>query len=192
MIGMFLMYIFLYISTSVFGLLSSSISYTRAINEHFTAARGLALALALTGLGMTGVIAPPAITAIIEAGGWRMGYFALAIAIACVIPLVYWLLGQVPRRPSTAPDHEAQDRSGERAVRLRMGELFHDTRFLRLLAVFFFMAIGVTGFTMHLIPLLTDGGISPLAAAGLQSLFCISVIVGRLSVWAAVDFFFSP
>src|SRR3546814_18408252 len=133
MIGMFLMYIFLYISTSVFGLLSSSISYTRAINEHFTAARGLALALALTGLGMTGVIAPPAITAIIEAGGRRMGYFALAIAIACVIPLVYWQLGQVPRRPSTAHDPKDKARSGEGGVRLTMGEFFNGVRFTRLL-----------------------------------------------------------
>src|SRR3546814_8111286 len=54
------------------------------------------------------------------------------------------------------------------------------------------MAFCVTGFTMHLIPMLTDVGISPLAAAGLQSLFGISVIVGRLSVGAAVDYFFAP
>ncbi|MFW2853501.1 MFS transporter [Sphingomonas sp. TX0543] len=192
MSGNFLEYLALYLATSVTGLLSSPISYTRAINENFVAARGLALGLSLTGLGITGVIAPPAMAAIMAAYGWRMAYFALAGAICLAILPVYLLLKPSVDQPSSNHTTSVVDTDAARIARIPFRHLIGDKRLLRLMALFFFMAIGVTGFTLHLIPMLTDGGMAPIKAAAIQSILGIAIICGRLVTGAAADHFFAP
>ena len=64
--------------------------------------------------------------------------------------------------------------------------------FGRLLAVFFLLALGVSGFVLHMVPMLTDDGMSPANAAAVQARFGVAIIVGRLGIGALVDYFFAP
>jgi MFS family permease len=187
MSGSFIQYVFFYVGMAVLSLLSSAIAFTRAINERFDAARGLALGIAMAGQGISGTLAPPILAGIIAAEGWRTAFFKLAVAVILTMPVVLLLLRG---RPADKKDRDAPRR--EFAAKLPIRSIVGDARFLRLMAIMFFMALGVTGFTFHLMPMLTDHGLSAVEAAKFQALFGISVIGGRLTFGASVDHFFAP
>lgn len=173
-----------------FAVASTPISFTRSVNERFVAARGLALGLTLSGTGIAATLAPPAVAAIIADQGWRTAYFRLATVVALAIPAVLLLL-----RPSRAPTGGAAG-SARRAApepstghrRLSLG----DPRLVRLLGAFFFLALGVSGFVLHMVPMLGDAGMRPADAAAIQARLGLAVIAGRLIIGVAVDHLFAP
>lgn len=191
MSGSFAQYAAIQVALFAFGVASTPISFTRSINERFVAARGLALGLTLSGTGIAAAIAPPAVAAIIAEQGWRAAYFRLATVVALSIPLVLLLLrptsGSRAPVPPKAPAAAAA-RAGAVPFRLR----WRDPRFMRLIGAFFFLALGVSGFVLHLVPMLGDAGMAPADAAAIQARLGLAVIAGRLVIGAAVDHFFAP
>lgn len=174
-----------------FGVASTPISFTRSVNERFVAARGLALGLTLSGTGIAAAIAPPAVAAIIAEQGWRAAYFRLAAVVAVSIPAVLLLLRPAPRlvpgKTQVAPTQDARGIS-TRVTRLPLS----DPRLVRLFGAFFFLALGVSGFVLHLVPMLGDAGMPPAHAAAIQARLGLAVIAGRLVIGIAVDHFFAP
>jgi len=170
---------------------STPVSYTRSVNERFDAGRGLALGLTLSGTGIAAFFGPPAVAAIIAGQGWRSAYFQMAALVTLAIPIIFHLLGARPM-PAPRPVTKAAIEAGEKPARLALSAMLADSRFLRLLVIFFFLALGVSGFVLHLIPMLTDAGMPAIEAAGIQARLGLAVIVGRLAVGAAVDHFFAP
>ncbi|MBJ7438990.1 MAG: MFS transporter [Sphingopyxis sp.] len=191
MSGSFIQYLLIQSLMFAFAVASTPISFSRAVNEHFDVARGLALGLTLSGTGLAAFLAPPAVAAIIAEQGWRAAYLQMAGLVLLAMPVVVYLLGHSSKRP-TAPAALAAIKTGEEPERLTYGAMLADPRFQRLLAIFFFLALGVSGFVLHLIPLLSDAGMSATDAAGIQANLGLAVIVGRLAVGAAVDHFFAP
>lgn len=186
MSGSFAHYAIIQVALFAFGVASTPISFTRAVNERFVAARGLALGITLSGTGIAATIAPPMVAGIIAEHGWRTAYFRLAIVVALAIPVVVWLL-----RPG--PGVAAREPAGAAAIGVsppRPG--LTDRRLLRLLAAFFFLALGVSGFVLHLVPMLGDAGMAPAEAAAIQARLGLAVIAGRLIIGVAVDHFFAP
>jgi MFS transporter, OFA family, oxalate/formate antiporter len=57
------------------GMATTGIVYIRPVAAWFETKRGMALAVAGTGVSVAAIIAPPVITAIISADGWRTAYF---------------------------------------------------------------------------------------------------------------------
>ncbi|MDB5578549.1 MAG: major Facilitator Superfamily protein [Bradyrhizobium sp.] len=170
---------------------STPVSFTRSVNERFDAGRGLALGLTLSGTGIAAFFGPPAVAAIIATHGWRSAYFQMATLVALAVPVIFFLLGARPMQAS-APATNVRTEAGEKPARLALSVMVADSRYLRLLIIFFFLALGVSGFVLHLIPLLTDAGVPAIEAAGIQARLGLAVIVGRLAVGAAVDHFFAP
>ena len=79
------------------------------------------------------------------------------------------------------------------AARLEGGarQLYSSTFWL-LIAAFFLLSIGLSGLTVHFVPLLTDEGLSPQRAALVAALIGLSAIVGRVSAGVLADIFFAP
>lgn len=188
MTGGFALYLIIQVATFALAVASTPVGFTRAVNEQFDAARGLALGLTLSGTGVAAALAPPWAEAMIAAAGWRTAYFRLAIVVALAIPFVVLLLsmGRRAGAPRAAP------RSAPPLPAVAIRQAVRDPRFFRLLAVFFFLALGVAGFVLHLVPMLTDAGMGPAEAAGVQARLGIAVIVGRVAIGVAVDYFFAP
>ena len=191
MSGSFIEYLVIYLVVGALALLSTSISFTRAINERFVEARGLALGLALSGTGIAAAIAPSAMAAIIAEAGWRVAYLRLAGVTAVAIPIIVLLLGR----------HDGERHAGAAAqsaavaaphAKLAIRAIVSDRLLLRLCATFFVLTMGVAGFGFHFIPMMMDRGMSQLSAAGLQAGLGIGLIAGRLVVGAVVDHFFAP
>lgn len=175
---------------AAFAVASTPISYSRAVNEHFNAGRGLALGLTLCGTGLAAAFAPPIVAAIIAEEGWRTAYFRLATVVLCATPIVFVLLGV--RRGDVAEVERRTNAAADAGVPASYGDMLRDPRFIRLLATFFVLALGVTGFVLHMVPMLTDSGVSPAAAALVQARLGIAVIAGRLVIGALADYFFAP
>lgn len=184
--GSFSEYALIQVLLFAFGVASTPISFTRSINERFVAARGLALGLTLSGTGIAAAIAPPAVAAIIAEQGWRTAYLRLAMVVALAIPLVLLLLR--PKSPRAVVVNSDVPAPPAPVSPLPLG----DPRLLRLLGAFFFLALGVSGFVLHLVPMLGDAGMPPAEAAAIQARLGLAVIAGRLIIGVAVDHFFAP
>ena len=187
MSGSFWIYLTIQIAIFSLGVASTPISFTRSVNERFVMARGMALGLTLSGTGITAAIAPPAVAAIIAEEGWRTAYFKLALVVAAAIPIVLLLL-----RPASSSSTRTADETIPPAISPATRVRLTDPRFVRLFAVFFFLALGVSGFVLHLVPMLGDAGMPPLEAAAIQARLGLAVIAGRLVIGVAVDHFFAP
>jgi MFS family permease len=181
------MFVLLQLLVIGFGAGNGPANYTRAINQSFDKARGLALGGALAGPGLLALVAPPVIAWVIQTYGWRAGYQAMALATAVSAPIVLGLLsfGGRRARPSAAARPALR-------LPLSLSGALRDRLFLRLLASFFLMAIGGGGLVLHMAPLLTDAGYDLGHAAKVQGLIGLSILFGRLGMGYLVDRIFAP
>jgi MFS family permease len=76
----------------------------RVISLRFNTSRGMALGLVLAGTGVTGFLAPPLASALIDAVGWRGAYAVLGtLPILIALPLVYFALPRDHSSPRASP-----------------------------------------------------------------------------------------
>lgn len=165
---------------------SSPITFTRAVSSWFTRGRGLALGLALVGTGLMATLAPLVLGPLIERQGWRHGYAALAAAALVATPFL--LLVRDRRSDATAPHVAA-------SVPVAIGAgapVWRDPHLWILLATTILAAFSTAGLAVSLVPMLTDMGSSPEAAARSASVMGLAVIFGRVAAGAAFDRVFAP
>jgi predicted MFS family arabinose efflux permease len=67
-----------FIAFNVLGSATGPISYTRPVAERFTTGRGTAVAMALSGIAISGIVLPPLLGPLIAHAGWRAGYRLIA------------------------------------------------------------------------------------------------------------------
>lgn len=184
--GQFVWYVGIQIAGAALGLASTPVAFTRAVNERFDRSRGLALGVTLAGTGIAAALGPPLVAYVVNDFGWRAGMRALSLIVIVVAPIVIVLLSLQRTRPS------GRAASTIPTAELSLSQAWRRPVFLRLVCAFALLALGVCGYVMHLIPMLTDQGIEIATAAALQSNLGIAVIVGRIAVGALVDRYFAP
>jgi MFS family permease len=73
------------------------------------------------------------------------------------------------------------------------GELLNRPLAWVLVLLGFLVAVSMHGGQVHMVPLMTDRGISPTrAAGGMAFLVAVSSVIGRMSVGSLFDYFFAP
>jgi len=161
--------------------------YAKAISARFDAQRGLALGVAMAGVGLGAALVPQFAQALITLLGWRGAYAGLgALTFALAFPAVAIVVGRQPREAGleTAAAANLPGLTGSEAVR---------TARFWLLAVGFFLVAGTTGGVIaHLVPLLTDRGLSPARATGLLSMAGLALIGGRVLAGFLLDRIHAP
>lgn len=188
---------FRYFLLSAFALGTTHVAFARVITLWFDRKRGLALGVALSGVGIGGFIWPLFVQSMIEAYGWRMAYVLLAIAIGSIaLPTVGWLLKDDPVSLGQRPDGEPADTHTvsptPQATGVSFGDAVRTRTFWIILLAFFVIGLAVQSALMHLVPLLTSRGVSPMAAAMAQSMMFLAVTSGRLVTGWLMDRFFAP
>jgi predicted MFS family arabinose efflux permease len=154
--------------------------YAKTIAAWFDRKRGLAIGIAMSGVGIGIIVVPQLVVFLIQRCGWREAYLGLgALAFAVAFPAVAIFLHE-PCEGKTS-----YARSGKGLAGL-------PGRFWLLAAPIFLVAIAVNGTIVHLVPLLTDRGVTPSLAVGMLGAVGIASIVGRLSSGYLVDRFFAP
>lgn len=191
----------LYAIYLVIGIVSSGstpLPYARVISQWFDKKRGLALGIAMAGVGLGSFVMPSLAHALVSAGGWRTAYVCLSLLVLVIaVPTVGMLLRDTPESLGLRPDGEpippidAPVPSGQQ-VGLSCQQAWRTGAFWRLTSAFFLVSMATSGTLVHLIPMLTDRGVSAQSAAFAASLSGSMVLIGR--VWAGhlLDRFFAP
>ncbi len=172
----------LYLLFGIFSLLgggSSPIGYAAVLVRSFNRHLGLALGLALTGIGFGAALLPTLAQACIRHYGWRMAYAALALITLVVTVPASLVATRNAREPLPS-------RSRERVVLL---PLLFTRAFLILMGVLMPIAIVVGGAFASLVPMLVDRGNSPEQAAHVVGFAGVAVIVGRGGIGWLLDRF---
>ncbi|ASK88406.1 MFS transporter [Sphingorhabdus sp. SMR4y] len=171
---------------ALLGIGTSPMSWSRGIVEKFESGRGLALGIALSGSGITAFAGPPLIETIIEAYGWRAGYFALAGAITLVgIPSTWFLFRISAQQNAGSPAKTTSLLTG-----LSFRQALSTRHFWLILLAFCTITFAISGTIPNLVPIMQTMGIRQ--AAYYVSLIGIAIIFSRLISGYLIDRFWAP
>ena len=166
------------------------VTWTRAIATSFFKRRGLALGLALTGTGLCASVAPHYTVWLTGEFGWRGAYLGLALVpLVLAFPVLFFFF-----RPLSEASQEAllAENASHQNHGVTLGEALRGYRFWILLLSILFAYQGFSGIGPNLLPSMTDDGFSREQAASVQSVFGLSIIIGRVVVGYLVDRFWAP
>jgi len=165
---------------------SGPVIWCRAITLRFDNQRGLALALALMGTGLAGLILPPLTVATVAGAGWRNAYLLLAaLPLLIALPAAAFQLRSFPR-------DETDDKQAAGQWGVTPGQAVRSYRFWLMLLSVILLYLALAGLVPNLIPALEDKGLTPVEAASAQSSFAAALIVGRLGLGYLLDRFWAP
>ncbi|MBN2332517.1 MAG: MFS transporter [Deltaproteobacteria bacterium] len=169
----------------------------------FIRRRGLAVGMAMSGIGLGMLLIPPGMEHIIASHGWRAAYRVLALLMLVAIPLNILLQRRDPRQVGTVPDGtRAPAPAGSPATRSkRMVVLDHDwadtswdagkalrtRRFWLLAAGFFFGPFAIQGTLLHAVACLIDNGIPSRQAAAVLGILGICGSGGKIILGFLAD-----
>jgi MFS family permease len=182
---------------AVFGLTASTttpMGYSKAVASWFDRQRGLALGIAMAGVGLGTALVPAITGRLIDALGWRLAWVALGGIIFVM---------SFPAIAAFVKDPVKPERGGAgRASRIALNRLLPGVTakeaalgtwtFWALMIAFFLVAGAVNGTLAHIVALLTDRGIPDDQARATLAVAGIAIIVGRVLAGFCVDRFNGP
>lgn len=162
--------------------------WTAAIAHHFVAARGMALALTLSGTAAAQAIVPPIATWLIAEYGWRVAYLALGIGWGGLTLLVCYAFLSDGKKPSS-PVRHAPKTLPPSLPGLTISQAVRNRALWQINIASLIMMILTIGLMVHQIPILTGAGLSSADAAWLAGLGGLAGIGGKLMTGALLDRF---
>jgi MFS family permease len=168
------------------------VTWTQLTNVWYERNRGLALALILSGTGISAALLPPAVNAAVERWGWQAAFLLLALVPALIVlPLTLrWM-----KTPDGATGASARQAAVAAEAR-REGVLFRDG--IRMPKYWFLnislvLVVGaIVGMVTSTIPMLRDKGLPAADAARVFGSFGLSLIGGRVIVGYLIDRLWAP
>ena len=189
MTGSILQFYAITLVNNIFGVLTTTLVFSRVIVERFDIARGMALSIVMSGAPLIGASMVPIIGEIIENEGWRAGYRTLAVmsAVGGIAAIV--LVGR--RRPRRDKLEHETDPSQEHAPmpRAQFFALVRSPVFILLVGGMFLVNFPQVIVASQLKLVLMESGAASAFATWLISLYAISVVVGRFASGLALDRF---
>jgi len=185
-----------YILLGLVGGGTAPVPYSNVLSHWFDKRRGLALGIAMVGLGLGAFVMPSLAQMLIVSQGWRQAYIVFGLMVMVItIPIVGLFFKETPEMVGLRPDGDVinpnQPNGSEQKIGLSAQEARQTHTFWILVGAFFLMSASVHGCLIHLVPLLTDRGISPQLAAGATSLFGAALLFGRVGAGYLLDHFFA-
>jgi MFS family permease len=169
---------------------TSAIAYSSVVSHWFDEKRGLALGLTMAGTGLGAAAAPAIAQALIDAVDWRFAYIAFGVSvllIACPVLLVFL------REPSRGGSRVEEKVSSNTALAGISAREARRTSTLWIMLVSLFLgAAAVQGCLIHLVPLLTDAGVTAERAAFAATVFGVANFLARLGTGYLLDRLFAP
>ena len=162
--------------------------YSKSIIALFDRRRGLALGIAMAGVGIGTALMPFIAQRLIVAVGWRGAYVALgALTLLIALPSMAVLVARPGRTQREASLGLRPALEGLTAAEAR-----RTPKFWVLGIAFFTVAMAAAGVVAHIVPLLTDRGVDPRSATAAISAAGLALIVGRLLAGWALDKVHAP
>lgn len=183
-------FIILYAIAGLFAGGQAPLPYAKAICGWFEARRGLALGIAMAGVGIGLAIIPQVVRVLLNSFDWRTTYVIVgAITWLIAFPAVFFFV----KDPPTDLDRAA---AGSPVTTVADGDdisfaLRHKDFWLTVIAAFL-VVTAINGVIAHLVALLTDHGVPNDIAVRILVAVGLSAIVGRLLSGFLLDRFFAP
>jgi predicted MFS family arabinose efflux permease len=167
----------------------SPLAYAKAISTWFDHRRGLALGIAMAGVGLGAIIMPQIARVLIGRVGWRGAYLGLGvITFAVAFPAVALCI----RERLVRDEGGLAKATIARYPGVTARQAAISAQFWLLAGVFFLAAAAINGTNTHIVPLLTDRGMSPAAATGIFGIMGLATMVGRPLIGGLLDRIFAP
>ena len=176
-------YLVLYVVQIVLGATTTATVWCRILVDHFTRARGLALAIGASGATISGFIITPVLNELVDAYGWRVGYQALAAFI--IVGGAIALLLVPPRRATDG----ATEIPKPRRTKADYVAIARKPVFWLLAAAVFLCNLPMVLSLTQLKLLLQDNGMSGSIISFMLSTWSLGAIVGRFTCGLALDRF---
>jgi MFS family permease len=177
-------FIILYGFLGLVGAGHSTLTYGRAVSTWFDARRGLALGITLAGIGIGAALIPKYTQYFVVNYGWREAYFALGALLFLVgFSSVALFVRDRPARAVTGNAH---------LEGLTLTETLRGYRFWFAAVSMMLVAAAVNGTIAHIVPILSDRGISADTATTAVAAAGLSLIIGRMLSGLALDRFYGP
>jgi MFS family permease len=175
----------------IVGAATITMPYYKVICVWFTRRRALALGIATVGSGVGSTFMPSLTYAWIASFGWRKAYFLIgALVVAITIPVVGLLLKETPSDMELAREYDG-DAHPQEFVAAKSGmphrAIWRSGSFWLASVSFFLMSLTLNGCLIHLVPLLTDRGLSSKAAVFATSIFGAATLLGNLGAGYLLD-----
>lgn len=170
----------------VVGVSQNPTAYSKVLASAFDRNRGLAMGLALAGVGLGTALMPQLANVLINNFGWRMGYVGLGAVIIVIAFIPVALLLPEPS-PKKVIDNEPASLPG-----MTFAEAIRTRQYWALTIAFFFAGVTINGALVHVVPLLTDRGIPVGAAVSAVSAAGLALIAGRIIAGYVMDRVFAP
>jgi MFS family permease len=176
---------------------AAPVPYGIVVSRWFDRRRGLALGLMMMGLSSGAILMPPIAQRLIVLFGWRTAYAIVGfVVLAISVPVVGIFLKDSPEKMGLQPDGEPDlntgsiERKNEQGVNWSVAR--KEPTFWFLASAFFLLGASVHACVIHLVPMLTDRGISVERAAFASSLLGVALLIGRVFTGYFLDRFFGP
>ena len=187
-----------YVLVTILGIGTIPATYTQVAVAWFDRKRGLAVGIAMAGVGVGTALIPPYVQYLIGVFGLRAGYLGLAALILLVcLPVIFFLLIETPADVGQLPDgltaeRHANDMKGATNVGFSFNDCRRQRTFWMMVGGFVLLGFSTSGVMHHLVPLLRDRGVSAdLAAIGASTLG-VALILGRIVCGLLLDRFHAP
>ncbi len=173
------------------GAVQTPIPYAAVVAQWFDRQRGLALGIATAGVGLGVVVLPPVLALLINDFGWRNAYFCLGLAVLLAWLPVALFVREPPALSSVAARHTDRNLT-DSLPGTQASQAFRQWEFWALTIAFFLGVMAINGTLTHVIPLLTDRGVSLQQAAVMFSFAGYAIIGGRVLAGWCLDRIWGP
>jgi MFS family permease len=170
------------------------IPYGSLISRWFDELRGLALGLAMFGIGLGAAIMPSLAQTLITRFGWKTAYSILGASVLLISwPIVSYFLEENPEDFGLQPDGVPvrTQTMGTVARGLTALEAWQSADFWLMVCAFILVSASVSGCVVHMAPMLNDRGVGARAAAAGSSLIGAAVMIGRVGTGYLLDRIFA-
>ena len=176
-----------------FASVQSPTAFSKMLTARFDEQRGLALGIALAGVGVGIMLVPQYARILLQHYGWRTGYLGLGVAILILSFLPVAIFFSEPEEMKK--DREMRKARGRVDNLLVPGmtpsEALRTGKYWALTIAIFLLLTVTNGVLIHMVPLLTDRGISVKTAVMAMSIGGLTLIVGRLIAGYLLDKIFA-
>ena len=174
------------------------LAWHRTVISWFDHWRGRAIAIAVMGASLSGVMMPPLVTVLVESLGWRVGYLTFAVITAVALaPMVYFLMRDRPEEVGEVRDGRAYvEKHADRIVEIEEDarawtwrEMLKDQAFWSIGLVFGAMSCVYSAVMLHLFGHLIDIGVEAQYSALVLSVTAAFAFGGKPIVGWLSDMF---
>jgi OFA family oxalate/formate antiporter-like MFS transporter len=173
----------------------TAVSFAGVISRWFDRKRGLALGLALAGIGIGGVLWSLLSQWLFDHYGWRTSFLYMAAFVGLVVmPVVMLVVRENPESMGLRVDGLAADGKAPSGAKIGMTlrEAAGTRQYWLMLLTVFLVGFGVVSAMQHIAPIVKSHGGSPQTAALVQASMWAALVAGRLSTGWLMDHIFAP